>query len=167
MKASLKEMLDKIGVGYVLSAYETCPWSVYDGEKALTCSAEVRMNNECTECEAEIQLMYDTPPEGKPPVEQFFWMLIKPVSEGNWETKALKVRGEDETALSSWGEKGADLFAACVQEMKMDKMPDFDDLVETILRKKDYYGGGAGAGGGKSPKIKPQQLLDMKQGRGF
>jgi hypothetical protein len=45
MRVDLKTLLDKLGVGYVMSPYETCPWSAYDGEKGITCSAEVRINN--------------------------------------------------------------------------------------------------------------------------
>lgn len=158
--------MDKLAVGYTLSAYETCPWSVYDPEKGVTCSAEVRMDGEGSELEAELQLMYDTPPEGKPPVEQVFWLLCKPVSADLWETKDIKVKGADEKGTFDWGEKGAAFFVACVTELKMDKLPDIDQLIEDELRGKERYAGGRG-GGSKAPKIKPQALLNMKQGRGF
>lgn len=166
MRVPITEMMDKLAVGYPLSSYETCPWSVYDSEKGVTCSAEVRMDGEGKELEAELQLMYDTPPEGKPPVEQIFWMICKPVSGDLWETKDIKVKGADEKGTYDWGTKGAEFFTACVTELKMDKVPDIDQLIEDILRNKERYAAGRG-GGSKSPKIKPQALLNMKQGRGF
>ena len=52
MRATLKELLDKLGVGYILSAYETCPWAAYDDEQGISCNAEVRMNNDADEIEA-------------------------------------------------------------------------------------------------------------------
>jgi hypothetical protein len=52
------------------------------------------------------------------------------------------------------------------QELKMDKIPDIDELIENTLNSKERFAGGRG-GTSKAPKIKPQQLLNMKQGRGF
>ena len=72
MRVPLKELLDKLGVGYILSAYETCPWSAYDEEQGITCSAEVRMNNDGDEIEAEMQIMRDNPTGDEKPVEQVF-----------------------------------------------------------------------------------------------
>lgn len=166
MRVTLKEMMDKLAVGYILSAYETCPWSVYDSEKGITCSAEVRMDGEAKELEAELQIMYDTPPAGKPSVEPVFWMSCKPVNAELWETKAIKVRGVDESEIFGWGDKGAAFFVACVTELKMDKLPEIDELIENIIHAKERGAGGRG-GGSKSPKIKPQALLNMKGGRGF
>jgi hypothetical protein len=166
MRVSLPELMDKLAVGYVLSAYETCPWSVYDGEKGITCSAEVRMDGDSQEIEAELQMMYDIPPEGKPPVEQIFWMICKPVSPDLWETKDIKIRGTDEKAIFDWGTKGASFFVACVTELKMEKIPDIEALIDEEIRNKERYAGGRG-GTSKAPKIKPQALLNMKQGRGF
>src|SRR5688572_19192001 len=145
MRVTLKELLDQLGVGYELSPYETCPWSVYDTEKGLTCSAEVRMDGEGKEIEAELQLMHDTPPAGKPGVEQVVWILCHlSGADQKWEPKALKLRGQDDTAVFGWGEKSAEFFAACVQELKMDKIPDIDELIDSILHSKERFAGGRG-----------------------
>ncbi len=65
MRVTLQELLQKLGVGYVMAAYETFPWSVSDSTTGKTCSAEVRMNPEGNEVEAEIQIFYDNPEPGK------------------------------------------------------------------------------------------------------
>ena len=167
MSSSLKELLDKLGVGYVLSAYETCPWSTYDEDKGLTCSAEVRMSNDADEMEAEIQLVYDDSPEGKAAVEQVFYMFFKPVTGAKWGAKSMLVRRESRTDLTNWEGKGLSFFSAVVQELKMGTMPDIDALLTSELHSNETYGGGRGGGGSKSPKIKPQKLMGLKGGRGF
>lgn len=167
MRADLKTLLDKLGVGYMLSPYETCPWSAYDGEKGVTCSAEVRMNNEGDEIEAELQLFYDMPEDGKPPVEQSIWIFCKPVANDMWSPTLFKIRGKDETgSVYNWEEKCCNFFAACVQEVKMDQIPDIDAIMEKELSDHERFGGGRG-GSSKSPKIRPQAVLGIKNGRGF
>ncbi len=167
MRMSLKELLDKLGVGYTMGPYETCPWSVYDGEKAMTCNAEVRMNEDLTQCEAEIMLIYDTPPAGKPPLDIVFRLDCKP-SSGLWEAYRLTVRGTDKTnSFHDWEKKAGNFFLACVQELKMDRMPDIEELLAKELDESDGDGTNMRGGGSKSPKIKPQALLGMKGGRGF
>jgi hypothetical protein len=168
MRATLKEILDKLGVGYVLSAYETCPWASYDEEKGLNCSAEVRMNNEGNELEAEIQFMRDTPKEGEAPIEQIFWLFAAPSTADKWDIKIVKIRGEGNTEnLYGFEEKAVNFFSACVQELKMGKIPDIDAILARELKSKEKFGGGAQGGGSKAPKIKPQALMGMKGGRGF
>ncbi len=168
MRVPLKELLEKLAVGYVLSAYETCPWSVYDAEKGLTCSAEVRMNNDGNEIEAELQLMYDEAPAGKLPVEQVFWMYCKPLVAAQWGPTALKIKGKNSVdSVYNWEEKGCNFFAACIQELKMDKVPDIDELLEREITNNEKYAGSRQGGGSKAPKIKPQALLGLKNGRGF
>lgn len=169
MRFELKELLDKLGVGYIMSAYETCPWSAYDEEKGMTCSAEVRMNHDGDEIEAEMQVFHDTPEPGKPPVEQVFWLFARPVvAESKWEIRSVKVRGEEQAnSVYAWEEKCCGFFDACVQELKMGNMPDIEEILKRELHENERYGGGRGGGGSKSPKIKPQALLGMKQGRGF
>jgi hypothetical protein len=163
MRVPLKELLDEMGVGYILSAYETCPWSVYDGEKEMTCSAEVRMNNDGDEIEAEIQMMQDAPAEGESPIEQVFWLLAKPAVGDKWDVKGVKIRGEgDKEGKYGFEEKAVSFFNACVQELKMDKIPDIDAILAREMKNKDRFGGGSQGGGSKSPKIKPQALLGMK-----
>jgi len=168
MRADLKQLMDKLGVGYVMAAYETCPWSTYDAEKGITCSAEVRMNNDGDEVEAELQLLFDTPESGKPPVEQSIFILCKPVIEGKWSPVSFRVRGDDETnCVYNWEEKCCNFFAACVQDIKMDTIPDIDAIMEREMAEHERFRGSRGGAGSKAPKIRPQQVLGMKNGRGF
>jgi hypothetical protein len=168
MRLSLKDLSNKLGVGYELSSYETCPWSVYDGTLGITCSAEVRMNGDGDELEAEIQTMYDTPPEGKLPVEQTFYALFKPATADGWDLKQMKVRGQDpDTSVYNWEEKYCSFFESCVQELKMGNVPDIDELLEREVHGGERFSDSSRGGGSKAPKIKPQKLLGMKQGRGF
>ncbi len=168
MRAELKELMDKLGVGYVLSRYETCPWSAYDGEKGITASAEVRMNNDGDEIEAEIQFLYDNPEPGKLPVEQVVFMFCKPVTNGKWSPTIFKLRSKDETAdLYNWEEKSCNFFRACVQEIKMGNIPDIDAIATKELYDGERFRDGRQGGGSKAPKIRPEQVLGMKHGRGF
>ncbi len=167
MRLSKKDLMDKLGVGYELGPYETCPWSCYDSESGNTCSAEVRMDPDGTELEAEVQLMYDTPPEGKLPMEQAFWIRSKPVaSTGEWEISELKLNGappEDE--IYNWQEKSCNFFSAVVQELQTDTMPDIEELMDVHFHNRERLGDQRQGGGGKSPKIQANQLL--KKGSGF
>ncbi|HPD83617.1 MAG TPA: hypothetical protein PLK85_07365 [Alphaproteobacteria bacterium] len=168
MRVALKELLDKMGVGYILSAYETCPWSAYEDENGITCSAEVRMDGSGEEIEAEMQIMRDNPEEDESPVEQVFWLLAKPAVSDQWDVKDVKIRGEGNTDDSyAFEEKAVNFFHACVQELKMGKVPDIDALLAREMKNNERYGGNSQGGGNKSPKIKPQALLGMKGGRGF
>jgi len=72
MRCVIKELMDHLGVGYILSAYETSPWSAHDDDEGLTCSAEVRMGAQGDELEAEIQFMYDDPKPDQKAIEQIF-----------------------------------------------------------------------------------------------
>lgn len=168
MRIPLKELLDKLGVGYILSAYETCPWSAYDSEKDLTCSAEVRMNNDGDEIEAEMQFVRNNPQGDEVPIEQIFWLIAKPAVGDKWEVKMVKIRGKDESdGTYNWTEKAVKFFEACVQELKMNKVPDIDEIMAKTLKSNERYGGTDSGGSSKAPKIKPQALLGMKGGRGF
>lgn len=168
MRATLKELLDKLGVGYILSAYETCPWAAYDDEHGISCSAEVRMNNDGDEIEAEMQLMRDNPTGDEKPIEQVFWLLAKPATSDKWDVKTIKIRGEGDTeGKYGWTEKAVNFFSSCVQELKMGKVPDIDEILAREMKNNERFGGSAQGGGSKAPKIKPQALMGMKNGRGF
>lgn len=168
MRANLKELMDKLGVGYELSIYETCPWSAYDSVRGVTAMAEVRMNNEGDEVEAEIQFLYDTPEAGKPPVEQMVWIFCKPIVNKLWSPTIFQIRKKDETAeLYDWETKCCNFFRACVQDLKMDLVPDIDEIAERELGGDERFRGSRQGGGSKAPKIKPQALLGLKNGRGF
>jgi len=166
MRKELKELLDNLEVGYTLSAYETCPWSAYDDDQGITCSAEVRMNSTEDELEAEMQFMRDTPTGDEKPVEQIFYMLAKPALGKQWDVKAALVKGENNPKeLYNWEEKAISFFAACVQALKMDTVPDIEELMERELKKSERFGDQGRGSGSKSPKIKPNALMGMKGGR--
>lgn len=168
MRAPFKELMDKLGVGYELSIYETCPWSAYDPIKGVTAMAEVRMNNNGDEVEAEIQFLYDTPEAGKAPVEQMVWIFAKPVVQQLWAPTIFQLKKKDESAnLYDWETKCCNFFRACVQDLKMDIVPDIDEIAERELGGDERFRDGRQGGGSKAPKIKPQALLGMKGGRGF
>lgn len=168
MKVELKELMDKLGVGYVMSRYETCPWSSYDAVKGITASAEVRMNNDGDEVEAEIQFLYDNPEAGKPSMETITWIHFKPIVKSLWGPTVFRIKGNDGSeGLYNWEEKCCNFFRACVQEIKMGNMPDIDEIMEQELGGNERFRDGRQGGGSKAPKIKPQALLGMKQGRGF
>lgn len=170
MRVSLRELLDTLGVGYEMGPYETCPWSVYDAEKTLTCNAEVRMNEDGNALEAEIMLIHDTPQANGSALELVFRLFCKPAATAavsQWEPYRMILKGEDKSgAFHDWDKKSCDFFSACVQELKMDKAPDIEELI------KKHFSGDDDAtmmrgGSSKAPKIKPQALLGMKGGRGF
>lgn len=168
MKLEKKELMDKLGVGYELGPYETYPWSCYDSASGQTCSAEVRMDPDGNELEAEVQMMYDSPPEGKAPMEQIFWILSNPTpSTGEWEIRDLKLRGGPlEEEILNWQEKACNFFGALVQELQLEEMPDIDELIDLHFHNRERLGDQRQGGGGKQPKIRPNQLLDMKKGGG-
>lgn len=67
MRTEYKDLMEKLGVSYELSPYETYPWYHYDETKGITCSAEVRAGPNLTDIEAELQFLYD---EGVTPEEE-------------------------------------------------------------------------------------------------
>jgi len=168
MRLELQELLERLGVGYILGGYQTHPWSHMDFDSGQTCSAEVRMGPDEDEIEVELQMMYDTPPQGKLPLEQLMFMVGKRMSDGKWEIKTLRIKNENKVdAISGWTMKACQLFRECTKKMLSAQMPDFDDLFNDIFSEGSSRGGSTGEGGGKQPKIKPAQLLDVKKGMGF
>ncbi len=164
MRLVLPEFLQKLGVGTVMGPYETFPWSAGDGEK--TCSAEVRMNPDATEIEAEVQIFHDNPEPGHHSIEQILWLKAIP-HQGAWEVNDLRIRREDwRGRMYGWEEKCMNFFRACVVDLEQGRIPDVDALLEKEMNEKERFGGGRG-GSGKSPKIKPAQLLQMKQSQGM
>lgn len=171
MRLPLDKVMEKLGVGRMLSPYETQPWLLYDEEQGITCSAEVRMGPEKQDIEAEIQFLYDEKDDedddgeesgGGP--EQIMLMRIKPVTEDKWSTCYLHVKKEDyENKIHEWEEKGCDFFRSCVESIQMGDLPDIDMLVDRELSD-SMFGGSSGKVGRKSPKIKPENLLGMKKG---
>jgi len=165
MQLRIDELMNKLGVGRVLGAYETQPWSLYDADHGMTCSAEVRMGMDGDEIETEAQMVYDTPPDGKPSMEQICFIRAKPSGDGQWDTVLFRVRGETYGEDQyNWQEKCCDFFASLVQSLQMDEIPDVDDLLEEAFRGNDRGADQRGSGGGKSPKIKPAALMNVKKG---
>jgi hypothetical protein len=165
MQLRIDELMDKLGVGRLLGAYETQPWSFYDSAKGVTCNAEVRMGMDGDEVEAEAQMIYDTPPDGKPPMEQVCFIRNKPSGEGGWDSVIFRVRGEAYGQDKyNWQEKCCDFFQLLVQSLQMNEIPDVDDLLEQAFRGRDRGADQRGGGGGKSPKIKPAALMNIKKG---
>ena len=165
MRVQLPELMEKLGVGYSLSPYETCPWAASDTLAGTTFSGEVRMSPEGEEVECELQLLNDNPDSGKPPIEHLLWMQITSASDKAWSIKTFRVRNEIWNAkVSGWEEKACSLFRACVAELALGNVPDFDELVDREFLKKERFGDQRGGGAGKSPKIRPGQLLNMKTG---
>lgn len=168
MRLILKELLERLGVGYILGGYQTHPWSHMDYDSGQTCSAEVRMGPDENEIEAEIQMMYDTPPEGKMPLERLVNMVVRQQSDGKWEIKVFRIKNENKfDAFPGWQKKAVQLFRECTKKLATEEMPDFDDLLDDIFNEDKTRGGSTGQGGGKAPKIKPAQIMDMKKGAGF
>jgi len=168
MRDTLKELMDRFGVGYEMSAYETFPWSAYDGTKGVTCSAEVRMNPFGDEIEAEIQMLADEPAPGKSSLDQILFMKATPHVQSKWSVIQLKIKGEDWVGKTyNWEEKGCNFFRACITELALGNIPDIDALIDREMRDKERFGDQRGSGSGKSPKIRPSQLLDLKKGQGF
>ena len=173
MKVSYKELMNKLGVGRELNPYETQPWLTYDEGKGITCEGEVRCNHDMSEVEAELQFMYDTPPEGKPPVEQICILRVEKQKKlnGEYTVTAMFICGETYTnKFHDWETKSCNFFRACIREVKADRLPDIDDLLDKEMRDGGFYGSNQGDGSNKSPKINTANLLyDMKNkgGRGF
>lgn len=164
MRVALNELMEKLGVGYSLSPYETFPWSYYDEQKEETCSAEVRMGPDGEDVEAEIQMVYDQ----KPGIDQLLWMRATPRMQDKWTITELRIRREDYVGkVYDWEGKSCALFRSVIQILQAGSMPDFDELLDREMNSRERYGGKGGSGGGKQPKIRPSQLLDMKKGQGF
>lgn len=167
MRESKEKLLDRLGVNRPLSAYETCPWSAYESDRGVSCMAEVRMSPDGDEMEAEIQLVRDRPVGDEKPMEQILWERFYREASGNWVAGDIRVKGKDRKATFAWEEKGCEFFKAVVTSLRRDVIPDIDELIEEIFNRNERMSDQHGGGTSKAPKIRPQQLMDMKQGRGF
>lgn len=181
MRLELGKLLQNLGVSYTLSPYETQPWLVYDEEKGITCSAEVRMGPTGEDLEAEIQFLHDEKEESEDEEtgeegeggsnissdgrEQIMWMRAQPLVDDKWTVKLLRIKGKDyANEFHEWEEKGCEFFLSCVEALQMGELPDIDMLIEDKMKDDSAWGGGRrGKIGRKSPKIKPASLLGMKK----
>ena len=178
MRVEYKDLMNKLGVGYILSPYETRPWYVYDADEGITCSAEVRVGPGAQDVEAEIQFLYDEREEeeddddddksgktdGRPHgVKQMLLIKVLPFRDNLWTPTLFVVKGEDYTAqIYDWETRACQFFVDCIEAIQMDELPDIDEMVDNDLY--DAKGGGKkGRIGKKSPKINPGALLGMKR----
>jgi hypothetical protein len=169
MKLSYQDIMNKLGVGRPLNVYETQPWLTYDGEKGITCEAEVRCNHDQTEVEAELQLMFDTPKEGQRPVEQMCLIKVERQKRLNnqYTVVSCLIKGEEwKGKLYDWETKSCNFFRLCVKEIKADKIPDIDAIEKKEMKDSGNYGSNQGDGSNKAPKINASQLMYDRKGIG-
>ncbi|HEY8191291.1 MAG TPA: hypothetical protein VIG74_02610 [Alphaproteobacteria bacterium] len=165
MKMTYRELMDKLGVPHELSLYETYPFNVYNAASGLTCNAEARMGTDPDEIEAEIQLMYDTPPAGGASMQQVIWFNVKPHLGQDWQTRDARLKNEPiDKGIYNWEEKCCAFFGDIVRFLKMEKIPDIDELIDDHFHSRERFNDQRGGGGGKSPKIKPAALMNIKKG---
>jgi hypothetical protein len=164
MRATVNELMDKLGIGYVPGPYESVPVSHHDPDKGATYSAEVRMGMDSDEVEAEIQLLYDQPVDGKS-MEQICYLQAKPANEGQWTTVDFRFRNAPfGKEIFDWEEKACTFFQGAFQDIGSGNVPNFDELLDDAFHKRERFTGTRGGGGGKSPKIKPGALMNVKRG---
>lgn len=187
MKLEIEDLMEKLGVDRILMPYESQPWFHYDEMQGMTCSAEVRVGPHYDDIETEIQLLYDNPPEeAKPPPSkygkrslpfktrnpiingllQIMNMRFKPSKQQQtWSSLHLKVKGDNYyNKFPKWDEKGCEFFRSVIEALQMGIMPNFDELVETLMQDDSDWGGGRrGRIGRKAPKANAAALLGMKK----
>ena len=168
MKASLEEMIHELSVPRVLQPYEDHLWTYYDGDEGVTCIAEVRLSGESREMEAEMQVMYDTPPEDGLPIKQIMQMKAVQDIPGQFSVKKCTVMDEDMVENGyNWGGRSCKFWRACIECLEREELPDFEYLRDTEMEDDGMYGDQLGDGGGRSPKVRAGNLLGMKKGSGF
>jgi hypothetical protein len=168
MRITIAELCDKLGVGYVLGPYQTHPWSCHDAAKGQTCSAEVHVGPDNETLEAEAQMMYEAPPEGKPPMEQICHIRAVASKDGQWSIASLRVKGAPYgEGISNWDEKCCVFFSMLVGALRGETIPDIDELIEEAFHSRERFNSQRQGGGGKAPKVRAGQLLNMKKGGGF
>lgn len=167
MAMTLNKFMEKLGVGYVLQSYETIPWSHTDSEKNLTVNADIAMNADQDELEAEIMYLHDDPQDGQPPVKLALWMRIRPHTGDQWKITDLKFNNEDHlNKIHDWESNACDVFRVCVKTIQRGEVPDFDEILQD-----EFFKGGAGGrrggrgGGKKAPIVKPEQMPGMNRGK--
>lgn len=165
------EIFENLGIIRMLGPYESVPFMCVDDEAELICEAEVRFSGDEDEIEAEIQLVHQNPKTGQKPLEIIYWMRAIPHSGRNFIISHAKLKGKDlAITQKDWGEKGCHFFKLCAEKILEDKIPDFDEIEEKVMRGTSDFFGRASAGGSssRSPKINTQELTyGHPQGRGF
>jgi len=169
MKVNYRNLMNKLGVGRPLNVYETQPWLMYDDEKALTCEGEVRCNHDQSEIEAEIQFIYDTPPEGSFPVERICLIRCekRPSLNDDYAVVSTIIRDKEwKGEFYDWEGKSCNFFRACISEIRANKVPDIDAILAREMKESGRYKKGQGDGSNKSPKINASQLMYDRKGIG-
>lgn len=179
MRVEYKELMDKLGVGYELSPYETRPWYMYDSVRGIACSAEVRVGPGAEDVEAEIQFLYDDREEGEEEtggeeggdsgprpqgVVQMLLLRVMPFRDKLWTPTLFVVKGENFTAkIYDWESRGCQFFQDCIQAIQMDELPNIDDMIDNDLDDAKGGRGKRGRVGKKAPKVNPAALMGMKR----
>ena len=169
MKVSYKELMKKLGVDRELNLYETQPWLMYDDEKGVTCEAEVRCNHDRSEIEAEMQFVYDKPEAGKHPVERVCHIMVhrNKQSESDYRVVSCDIQGKEyKSAFFEWEIKSCNFFRACVRDIKLDKLPNIDEILKAEMKDTSRHKRGGGDGSNKAPKIDASQLMYDRKGIG-
>ncbi len=170
MRVEYKELMEKLGVGYELSPYETRPWFLYDEEKKITCSAEVRVGPNAEDVEIELQFLHDEDNDDENSdnlaeyagsntrTEQIILMRFTPSQEQIWTENLMFIRGEDyNNKIYNWGERGCEFFVSCIGALQMGELPDIDEMIESDLTdRKGGRGGRRGRVGKKGLKMQQQ-----------
>ena len=173
MRVEYKDLMEKLGVGRELMPYETQPWYVYDADKGITCSAEVRVGPGATDVELEIQFLHDDGNDedegdsdggGYSGPEQVMMMRFLPSRDEIWTEKLMFVKGEDyANKIYNWGERGCEFFCSCIGAVQMGELPDIDELIKTDLTdSKGGRGGRRGRVGKKGFKMEQKPPMGMK-----
>lgn len=167
MRMTFTELMEKLGIPQGLTPYEACPFNVYNAEKGITCNAEARMDGDPNAVEVEVQIMYDTPQPDGAMMKQIIWFVVKPQIGQDWATRDARLNAQPiDRNIYNWDEKCCTFFSELLRFLKIDQVPDIDALVDEVFHSRERFNDQMGGGGGKSPKIKPAQLLGMKTGGG-
>jgi hypothetical protein len=167
---NLKQLCDALGLDKLLGPLDSDINQCFDDEEGgRTCSAELRMNADANELEADVQLFYDDPDDDEiPPFQQIMLMQARPKKDGGWEIISVFVKDENMTGkFSGWAESAMALYTAITHSLKQDEIPDIDALIDEHMDGEDGRPGRAGrrGGGRKNPKFKPpSNTYGMKTG---
>ena len=147
MRVEYKELMEKLGVGYELSPYETRPWFLQDDDRGISCSAEVRVGPGAEDVELEIQFLKDDDyfeeEDAEPGPEQVMMMRFIPSKDQIWGATMMLVKGKSyANEIYNWGERGCEFFCSCIGALQMGEIPDIDELIETLLTDKKTGGRG-------------------------
>ena len=169
MRVEYNELMEKLGVGHILSPYETRPWFHYEEDDGISCSAEVRVGPGSADVELEIQYLYDEMDAryeddsefGAP--QQVMFMRFMPSKEQIWAPVMMRVKGDDYVnKVHNWGARGADMFCLFIGALQMGELPNIDELIEEHLTdSSSSRGGRRGRVGKKGFKVE-QKPMGMK-----